>query len=204
MSKDMIKSMKHSLLCCAQGQMSHLDKVDAKELGEVIDMIKDLEEAMYYSVITEAMQKQGHDEYKDKQESIYYSDPYHIYYKDWNNGRMYYPKTLDKYYPEDDWYNDSYAPRMMGEHGGSKYYHEKEVQMMRDRREGISPISRRKYMEAKEMHHDKNVQLQELEKYMKELSDDIIEMIDDASSEEKKYLANKISALATKVSKLDG
>jgi hypothetical protein len=59
-------------------------------------------------------------------------------------------------------------------------------------------------MEAKEMKHDKNIQLQELEKYMKELTDDVIEMINDASSEEKKYLANKISALATKVSKLDG
>lgn len=166
MSKDMIKSMKHSLLCCAQGQMSHLDKVDAKELGEVIDMIKDLEEAMYYCVITEAMLKQGHEE---KQESIYYSDPYHVYYKD----------------------NSS--------HEKKEKHH-----MKKDHREGKSPMCRCKYMEAKEMHHDKNIQLQELEKYMQELSNDIIEMIDDASVEEKKYLANKISALATKVSKLDG
>jgi phage anti-repressor protein len=35
--------------------MCHLDKVDAKELGEAIDMIKDLAEAIYYCTITDAM-----------------------------------------------------------------------------------------------------------------------------------------------------
>jgi hypothetical protein len=34
---------------------------------------------------------------------------------------------------------------------------------------------------------------------MQELSQDIVEMIDDASLEEKQYLEKKISALATKV-----
>ena len=43
---DMLKSMKDTLMCAAQAQMSHLDCVDAKELGEVIDMVKDLEEAI--------------------------------------------------------------------------------------------------------------------------------------------------------------
>jgi hypothetical protein len=52
---DVLKSMKDTLMCCAQGQMAHLETVDAKELGEVIDMIKDLEEAIYYCTITEAM-----------------------------------------------------------------------------------------------------------------------------------------------------
>ena len=35
--------------------MSNLQQVDAKELGEVIDMVKDIEEAIYYCTITEAM-----------------------------------------------------------------------------------------------------------------------------------------------------
>jgi macrodomain Ter protein organizer (MatP/YcbG family) len=38
---------------------------------------------------------------------------------------------------------------------------------------------------------------------MKELSDDVVEMIEDASPEEKKYLANRISSLAQKVSRLE-
>ena len=42
---------------CIEGQMTHLDEVDTKELGEAIDMIKDLEEAMYYCTITKAMEQ---------------------------------------------------------------------------------------------------------------------------------------------------
>ena len=68
-----------------------------------------------------------------------------------------------------------------------------------DSREGRSPRSRRMYMEAKETHQDKTVQMRELEKYMQELASDIIEMIEDASTEERQYLSKKISALATKL-----
>ena len=50
-----LKEMKTMLLNCAEGQMTHLEEVDAEELGEVIDMIKDLEEAIYYCTIVEAM-----------------------------------------------------------------------------------------------------------------------------------------------------
>lgn len=231
MSKEMIKSMEQTLMCCAQGQMGHLESVDAKELGEVIDMIKDLEEAMYYCVIVEAMEK-GDKEGWGEGQSRYYRDPY--MYKDWGHGRMYYPMSIN-YYSESEKYNPEqgdmkhyysengtiynkgrmYASNSNGGNenssnsngsSGSRYFHEYEMpydMMMRDHREGQSPMSRRRYMEAKEMKQDKNTQLQELEKYIKELSHDVVEMIEDASSEEKKYLANKISALATKVSKLE-
>jgi hypothetical protein len=59
-------------------------------------------------------------------------------------------------------------------------------------------------MESKEMHHGKAKQLQVLEKYMKDLSNDLVEMIEDASAEEKQYLGSRLSTLATKISKLDG
>ena len=55
--EDRLKIMKESLMTCAQEQMNHLDSVDAEELGEVIDMIKDLEEAEYYCTITKAMKE---------------------------------------------------------------------------------------------------------------------------------------------------
>jgi hypothetical protein len=59
-------------------------------------------------------------------------------------------------------------------------------------------------MESKEMHQGKAKQLQELEKYMKELSTDLVNMIEDASTEEKQYLGNRLSTLATKITKMDG
>ena len=52
-----LKTMKEMLMACAEGQMQHLEEVDAEELGEVIDMIKDIEEAIYYCTVTEAMNK---------------------------------------------------------------------------------------------------------------------------------------------------
>ena len=70
---------------------------------------------------------------------------------------------------------------------------------MRDYREGRSPVTRRMYMESKELHHDKAKQMKELEQYMKELSEDITEMIDDATPEEKEILSQKLTTLAEKI-----
>lgn len=53
------------------------------------------------------------------------------------------------------------------------------------------------------MHWGKAKQLQELEKYMKELSGDLVEMVEDASPEERQYLGNRLSALASKITKLE-
>ena len=58
-----LKSIKDCLIAQVSGQMGKLDQVDAKELGEVVDMIKDMEEACYYAKITEAMVK-GEEEKK--------------------------------------------------------------------------------------------------------------------------------------------
>ena len=43
--------MKNCLINAAQSQMSNLQNCDAEELGEVIDMIKDIEQAIYYCTI---------------------------------------------------------------------------------------------------------------------------------------------------------
>ena len=47
-----MKYMKETLMNCVQGQLGDLSSTDAKELGEAIDMIKDLSEAIYYCTIT--------------------------------------------------------------------------------------------------------------------------------------------------------
>ena len=72
----------------------------------------------------------------------------------------------------------------------------------RSEHEGKSPLSRKMYLEAKHMNKDKATQLRELEKYMQELSQDVVDMIADASPEEKQYLEKKITALASKVGQM--
>lgn len=75
---------------------------------------------------------------------------------------------------------------------------------MRDGREGRSGMSRRSYMQTKEMHPDnsqesKQAKMKELEKYMGELSGDITEMIAGASNEEKTMLKAKLQTLMQKI-----
>ena len=52
------------------------------------------------------------------------------------------------------------------------------------------------------MKKDKATQLRELEKYMQELTQDMTEMIGDASTDEKSYLEKKLTALATKIGQM--
>lgn len=108
--------------------------VDYKELGEAIDMIKDLTEAIYYCTVTDAMHN------------------------------------------KEEW----------PEHKVTGH-------------EGRSPSARCAYMQAKEMNHPKETKMKELERYMQELSQDIVEMVMDASPEERQMLQKKIAALATKI-----
>ena len=152
--QDRLKHMKETLMCAVEAQLSDLGEVDTKELGEAIDMIKDLEEAIYYCTVTEAMTSPQKIEKRD-------------HHQGYDEGRMY-----------------SDEPRW------------------RDEKEGHSYENRRMYMEAKEMKKDKATQMRELEKYMQELSQDIADMISDASSDEKAYLEKKITALAAKIGQM--
>lgn len=202
-----LKAMKENLMCCVQNQMGNLSNVDAQELGAAIDMISDLSEAIYYCTITEAMEKSEKEREHHQPMYMMMGDRYPDYNRDMdrNNGKMYYNgdgRGRSPIYNEDE---KTYYPMYMdgasngsngnGSNGGSAYY----PLEMRDYREGRSPMSRKMYMEAKEMHHDKAKQMKELENYMHELSQDITEMIHDASPEEKQLLQQKISALAGKI-----
>lgn len=159
-----LKHMRETLMCAVEVQLCDLGEVDTEELGEAIDMIKDLEEAIYYCTVTEAMTAPKHE--------VEFEMPQH-------QERMYYeghPRKADNgWYESDTW---------------------------RDDREGRSYNNRRMYMEAKDMKKDKATQLRELEKYMQELTNDITEMIVDASADEKSYLEKKITALATKIGQM--
>lgn len=175
-----MKYMKETLMNCVQGQLGDLSSVDAKELGEVIDMIKDLSEAIYYCTIVKSMEE------GDKHERYY--PMYMMRDMDRGEGRMYYTDSHGVSHPS--------ANMSTGNQNASTRNYPIEI---RDYREGRSPMTRKMYMEHKDLHHDKATKIQELDKYMHELTDDIMEMIEDSSPEEKQLLQKKISALATKI-----
>lgn len=71
--------------------------------------------------------------------------------------------------------------------------------MKRDSREGRSGLSRKGYIEAREGHLDKETKMKELDKYMNDLTQDIVEMINDLSQEEKDLLRNKMAGLVNRI-----
>ena len=209
---DRLKNMKEQLMSCVQSQISgNLANVDTKELGEAVDMIKDLSEAIYYCSIVEAMEEKEENEER-RPERHYYKEIYMPMDMggrigrdmDRDYGRMYYPGADMMYY------NGGSSGGQRGSSGrggsssgnsGTSYYSDEYGYPMeiRDYREGRSSISRKNYMESKELHHDKAKQMKELEKYLQELASDVTEMIEDASPEEKSMLHQKLTMLASKV-----
>ena len=89
-----------------------------------------------------------------------------------------------------------YSEPMSGNNGMSTGTH--------DAREGRAGMSRRSYMETKEMHNgnspeDKDAKMKELEKYMKSLSEDVTELFSGMSPEEKQLTKTKLTTLVTKM-----
>lgn len=198
MSIERLKTMKETFMCAVESQMYNLAEVDAEELGEVIDMIKDLSEAIYYCEVTKAMEKAEKEENGYQQEMMYYTSP--MRYNNERNGNTDGRDMSRMYYNGNSSSGGGNSGNGNSSGGSSSYYSEREFPMaFQDGREGRSPRSRRMYMEAKETHQDKATQMRELEKYMQELAQDVTEMIEGASQEERQYLSKKISALATKV-----
>ena len=197
MATEALKTMKEQLMHCVQGQLGDISKVDAHELGEAVDMIKDLAEAIYYCTITESMEKSEENKSQGETNINYYTTPYYNkMYPDYRGieragGYMYYPTGGNG--------GSMNGGSNGGSRGGRSYYTEMPDIMERDPREGRSPMRRRMYMEGKEMHNDPNSQLRELEAYLQELSSDITEMIKDASPEERATLHQKMTTLASKI-----
>lgn len=149
-------AMIEKLADCIEPQFDNLEEVDCCELGEAVDILKDLEETLYYHTVTEAMKGEGA-------------------YGDW---------------PETTAYNKK------------KDHHLTDDGLTHDECHGKSCMNRKAYLEAKHANKDKATQLRELEKYMQELTSDMVEMIQDSSPEEKQYLEKKISALAAKIGQM--
>ena len=146
-----LKWMEEALVDVIEMQFCNLDGVCTKELGEAVDIIKDLEEAIYYHTITEAM----------KIEKAATAPESH-------------DRGMNEMIIKEEW----------------------------DEWLGHSPHGRKRYLEAREHGKDKTTQLRELEKYINELTTDIVGMIDEASPEEKGYLEKKMTALATRIGQM--
>lgn len=196
-----LKKMKECLIGVAENQVyGNIEKVNAQELGEVMDMIKDLSEAVYYCTITESMEKQAKaEQYPD---TMYMYDPRY--------GEPRYPETMYANKTSNmNMRNNmmNYGNGMIrryddGQTSYSMYYdpmsHGYKDMGMRDPREGKSGERRKMYMEGKG-YKDKIKQMQELESYMQELASDMTELIQDASPEEKTLIQQKLNTLAAKV-----
>lgn len=181
-----------------------LQNINKEELGEAIDMIKDIEEIIYYCAITEAMdEKKEEEKFMQRQYSSMYPMTYN-YSNGSGNGSRNYDGEGRMYYNGNGGGISQYASNGGNDArgGGSRGYSDGWVMApfdARDFREGRSYVSRRNYMEGKEMHHDKAKQMQELDKYVEELTSDVLEMIHDASPEEKMALSQKMNTLANKI-----
>ena len=141
--------IKDTLINLVEQQMTNPQCVDTHEMGEVIDMIKDLAETCYYVSIVEAMEdKEDHEENSRQTDTMYYGI-----------GAM----------------NDD------------------------NKKMGHSPMKRKSYIESKELHMDQAQQMRKLEDYAQVLTSDLLEMIQDATPEEKQLLQRKIATLATKI-----
>lgn len=164
-----------------------IENVDTEEMYKVTDMIKDLAEAEYYAKISKAMDESeygvDYDYHGAYDEPRYYrGQPRDSRGRYMRRGYEMTPEMYNKY--PADYYRD------MDKEHGRMYYTEME---------GRSGMSRRTYMESKEMHKDKGEKMKNLEEYMKELSTDVTEMIHDASPEEKSMLKQKMQVLMQKI-----
>lgn len=203
-----LKYMKHKLTECVEKQIGeNLEYTNAQELGEAVDMIKDLSEAIYYCTITEAMEekdpmkKGGHypaahyyGEAQGRTQPIHSMGHETSYYTP-----VRYAQDRGNYMMDGDRY---YSP-MYASNGGntsSSMYYSPEYMYppIGVDYDGRSYIMRRKYMDGKR-YNSKETQMQELERYTQELASDLTDMIKDASPEEKTMLQQKIQMLATKI-----
>ena len=213
---EQLKNIKETLIGQVQAQMGDLKKVNAKELGEVMDMIKDIAETEYYCSITEAMSDaKEREKYEGmtKENNYYYTEKYlpHSeyfipdYYRDMDRGmgRMYYSDGGNGSMSSSSGMSNSSGGNQSSSSNGSagrSYYTEMDYPIvMHDNREGRSPMKRKMYMEAKESNADSSKSMKELENYMQELTSDMMELVGKASPEEKAIVQKKISTLASKM-----
>ncbi len=214
----------------------NVENVDAKELGEVADIAKDMAEIMklcaeaeYYHDITEAMDKNSDAENKMYMNQYLPETRYYggkgippIVYANGNdnmggmgnsgnsNGTRYYMPMYDEMTERGRVYDmwDEMYPGMKGMKphyytdahltNPNKNWDDREI-YERDIREGRAGIARKTYMDMKENGSDKAEKVKEIKKWAADFSEDVMEMLEDASTEEKTALKQHLTQLVSKI-----
>lgn len=158
------------------------DSVGNVPVTEAVDMIRDLNEALYYASVVLAMGSYG--------TRRGYEEP------------PYYHMTPEQ---REEWERN----RDMDRATSHRMYFSEPI--MRDGKEHMETVkesrydrARRSYTESKEIHkantpEDKTAKMKDLEAYVAELSADLTDIVKDMSQEERTLLKNKVTALATKL-----
>ena len=199
---------------CADEQLEHgVEMAYTEEMGKVIDMMKDLSEAMYYRTLTKAMDKSDPEEVLEMFER--YGDGGRRYYDHYRyaNGRFapkgsgtyrrgydeppYYHMTPERYHEMENMRD------MDRDKHGRMYYTEPSGNNIR-MNESNYDRTKRNYTETKELHksntpEDKEHNMKSLETYMAELARDVSGMVNDMSQEEKALAKTKLTALVNKI-----
>ena len=185
-----------------------IENVDTCEMDKVVDMMKDLSEAMYYRTLTKAMQESDTEEIMDMFNK--YGDDGKRYYDMWRykSGRFapkgrgtrrgyeeppYYHMTPDQYKEHDPEYW-----RAVDRKDGKMYFTEPVTMESRYEK------AKRGYKEAKHTHasntaEDKQAKMKDLESYLKELSEDVTQLLSDATPEERAMVRGKMQVLTQKI-----
>lgn len=202
--------------CLTEKALCELDKgienVNTEEMGEAVDMIKDLCEAEYKAVIVKSMKKADEEEEEYNKELLralkdeYGEEGGRRYYDEYRyaNGRFA-PKGRGtrRGYEEPPYYH-MYPDRDMDREYGRMYYTEPTTGSNMRMTESSYDRAKRNYTETKEMHkgntqEDKEHKMKSLDSYAKELTSDITGMVADMTAEEKNLLRNKLSNLVSKI-----
>ena len=199
-----------------------VENIDTKEMGEVAEIIKELSEAEYYAKISKAMDEAeygedydymgAYDEYERKGYRGQRRDSRGRYMS--NRGRRGYESRM---MPEMYDYSDMEYMRDMDRDYGKMYYTDgmngnsrggSSSGMSNGGNRGYSESrydrARRGYEETKSMHKDnspesKQMKMKSLEDYMKSLAEDVTEMVNEMSPEEKSLMKQKMSVLMQKI-----
>lgn len=203
--------------CLTEKALGELDKgvenVNTEEMGEAVDMIKDLCEAEYKAVIVKSMKK------ADEEEEEYNKELLRTLKAEYGEegGRRYYDeyryKTTGRYAPkgkgtyvgrrgyEEPPYYHMYPERDMDREYGRMYYTEPTATHTS---ESGYDRAKRNYTEVKEMHsgttpEDKEQRMKALDKYIKTVTNEIIKIVsDNATTEEKSLIKNNMNNLMSK------
>lgn len=177
-----------------------IENVDTCEMNKVVDMMKDLSEAMYYRTLTKTMQESDTEEIMEMFDR--YGDGGKRYYDMWRykSGRFA-PKGRGtrRGYDEPPYYHMN--PDMYREHT-PEYY--RDMDRMDGKMYYTEPITmesrydkaKRMYTETKEKHNsgsveDKQLTLKEGEKMLNVIIDELMEMVSDATPEMKNMIKTK-------------